>query len=498
MIRNTVVSVLIIVLSATLAVAGAEPGETRVITPATIVMDRSSMPGEMERPAVEFDHAAHTRALEEQGCTACHTVDEEGLTPRFKGTTGEMDRDALIDAYHDACMSCHQRRAAASLKSGPVVCGECHVRRTPGTSPRVAMAFDYSLHARHAKAYPDKCETCHHIYDEAQQKLRYEKGAEESCRACHGATDVKDTPSLANASHRECVGCHLERLDSHQEGGPVLCEGCHDASKRQEIERLEEVPRLVRGQPDTLWVHTKGTTGRLVPFNHLAHEGVTSACSDCHHSRLQPCGTCHALTEAADGGGVILERAHHMPQSRLSCVGCHGGEAHSKECRGCHESIAASPSESACVTCHSGPEIADDEQEPPPPGDATAELAVLPAVSRDFPETVDIDVIADTYEAARLPHRKIAEHLDRAVRESRVAARFHDQPEQLCAGCHHHSPAGLRPPPCRSCHGSEAHPTLDKPGLYVAYHRQCIGCHRRMSIEKQGCEDCHAAKGDRS
>jgi hypothetical protein len=53
------------------------------------------------------------------------------------------------------------------------------------------------------------------------------------------------------------------------------------------------------------------------------------------------------------------------------------------------------------------------------------------------------------------------------------------------------------PPLCESCHGEpfdEAE--LHTPGLFGAYHRQCIGCHQEMEIEPQAqdCEGCHAPK----
>ena len=76
-----------------------------------------------------------------------------------------------------------------TLAAGPITCGECHVRRGPGVSVRAAMAFDYSLHGRHTKAFEDKCENCHHVYDEAIKELKYEKGKEEGCRSCHGTVD---------------------------------------------------------------------------------------------------------------------------------------------------------------------------------------------------------------------------------------------------------------------------------------------------------------------
>jgi len=93
-----------------------------------------------------------------------------------------------------------------------------------------------------------------------------------------------------------------------------------------------------------------------------------------------------------------------------------------------------------------------------------------------------------------MPHLKILARLDAPIRASRLARQFHGTVEAMCAGCHHHSPAGERPPRCAACHGPTAAATMDKPGLKVAYHRQCIGCHQRMGIDKQGCTDCHAER----
>jgi DnaJ-class molecular chaperone len=132
--------------------------------------------------------------------------------------------------------------------------------------------------------------------------------------------------------------------------------------------------------------------------------------------------------------------------------------------------------------------------ERPPVVFARVSLAELPVPSDDFPKEVVIDSLVSKYQASKLPHAKIVEKLDRTVRDSRLAVRFHADTETLCAGCHHQSPLGTRPPPCRACHGETAEATRDKPALKVAYHRQCVGCHIEMGIGKQGCTDCHASK----
>lgn len=475
--------------------ATVEETRARAIEPATVVMQFPVRFGAMQRPAVEFDHGAHTKALEQEGCTTCHTLDDTGLNPVLASTLNIDEREKQIDLFHDTCMGCHGHRAAAGTKGGPVTCGECHERREPGVSKRLAMAFDYSLHARHVLVYPEKCDRCHHVYDEVEKKLSYEKGKEEACRACHGAVDVEKNLSLANASHRRCIACHLDRARRQLDGGPIECVGCHDAAKVGEIKRLEDIPRLVRGQADSLWVKAPGSTSAMVAFNHSSHEPDQVFCTTCHHARLRSCAECHGLTSAADGGGVTLERAHHMETSGYSCVGCHRRATNNRDCAGCHEGVNLSTGQGGCRVCHGGSRRSAEE--PPPLQAGSPQLAVLgalPASSDDFPEKVKIDVLADTYEGSEMPHLKIVSRLDTPIRSSTLARQFHGTVEAMCAGCHHHSPVGERPPRCSACHGETAAATLDKPGLKVAYHRQCVGCHVAMHIAKQGCTDCHASK----
>ena len=184
------------------------------------------------------------------------------------------------------------------------------------------------------------------------------------------------------------------------------------------------------------------------------------------------------------------EEAYHRAESQHSCVGCHQQQVQTKDCGGCHDRLATPPAESSCLLCHSGPPAATL----PLPAFALPAvlLAPLPTASDDFPETVLIDGLADQYGPSSFPHKKIVEHLARVVGKNKLATRFHGTTDTLCAGCHHESPVGTRPPPCRSCHDESADPTSDRPGLKAAYHRQCLGCHQQMAIEPQGCsEGCH-------
>jgi hypothetical protein len=498
--RSTLVSSSCLLLLTVAAGPGAaDPtAPVRVIGPASIAI---AIPGGgLERPAVEFNHAAHVDGLMIEGCAACHTVNEDGFDPALAAVAGIEGRERLTDAYHDACTGCHQRMSGEGRTSGPVTCGECHVQRSIGVPVRFPMSFDLSLHGRHSQAFPDECGTCHHIWDEATENLVHRENTEEACRGCHGDTTVEKTPSLRVAVHSDCVGCHLERADRAERSGPTRCVGCHDEETVAAYDRLDPVPRLLRGQPNSLWVKGPGAIRPMVAFNHSSHEMQGFSCSACHHDRLKACADCHTLRPNEDGGGINLERAHHDRVSSTSCVGCHRSTSSRGDCAGCHrDTTVATSSVSGCVICHSGPR---PEPEEPPPELADGhplptELPPLPPTSDDLPEEVTIDVLVDQYQASTLPHLKIIRRLDESIRSNPLARRFHGTTEAMCAGCHHHSPAGERPPACSACHGDEAAATTDRPSLKVAYHRQCVRCHQRLEI-KAGCTDCHAAKEGQS
>jgi len=492
--------------------------------------------GPQERPPVTFQHEVHTTALKKEGCQSCHLQDKKKqMVTRFGRVTEVKDRDTLIDIYHDRCLGCHRQRRQAGEKTGPLTCGACH-RKTP--LPRIkrqAMRMNYALHYRHVAAEKGRCATCHHSYDRKQKKVVYKKGKEMACNICHKASSyVKKaaqrrrrrrkkrhwfkTRSLRRAAHRSCVRCHLARAKKlAQKGktskkdkglpqtGPVLCRGCHNKRQQQQIEthnktfvkKLGRFPRLKRGQPDRLWIHAPTSKTRAVAFNHLFHEKQTKRCSTCHHKTIRPCRRCHTPQGSPRGRNITLEKAYHAARSQHSCVGCHNRVTRQPKCAGCHHAIVTAQAQKrSCTHCHNGPAPQATTQptsrlaRSPASLPATPRLTGLPPSSPSFPKEVTIGALAKEYKPSKLPHRKIVAALSKAIAQSPLARTFHGKTSLLCAGCHHHSPPGAKPQPCRSCHGPKAHPTRDKPGLFVAYHRQCIGCHEKMSL-KTGCTTCH-------
>jgi len=450
--------------------------------------------GPLQRPAVAFDHERHAlEASKDKGCRTCHEAGKnEALVWKFGRTTDGTDREALMGVYHSKCLDCHRSKAATTDKRPPLACGECHVKQGAKAEGWTPIAFDASLHARHVKALKkgdeEPCKTCHMAPNEKTGKLEYVKGKEATCRTCHGPADKERRPSLQHAAHMQCVGCHEKRTAQKLKAGPTTCKGCHDAGMRASIKRLDPIPRLVVKQKDRSVMQTKGSESAAVVFNHKAHESKAGFCTACHHLTQEKCETCHTIKGDEKGGGVRLVEASHNASSEFSCVGCHRIQTAKKDCAGCHRTMPMPPTQNSCLKCHSGP------PGPPPPegGVAETKLAPLPAVSKDFPEKVKIESIAKKYQPTEFPHLKITTRLDQIIRKSSLAGVFHGDVKTMCAGCHHHTPLGKRPPPCRDCHGPEAARTRDVPGLRAAYHRQCLGCHQEMGIKKTGCSDCHA------
>lgn len=424
---------------------------------------------EKQRPDVQFDHAKHEEALEGK-CEPCHQEGELGFVPSFKGAAQLKDKETLAQLFHDACMGCHEEDADAGKEAHsrpPRTCAGCH-NKARRVSAHVAIRFDQSLHARHVEATggKDKCDTCHN------------KGEPEG--AIKGDKDK---------IHASCVGCHLNNSEAKRQTGPVTCAGCHDAAEQRKIAKLDKPARLKAEQKDQLWIRTKGAKAKPVAFDHKAHEAVTF-CTSCHHETKRPCGDCHTPGKGTkDGGFVTLEDAQHHPTSKHSCVGCHQKKVKAdKGCVGCHEQLPMARAGKKCETCHTG-----TTKDAPMPAAAVA--AALPPTSDDFPETVKIGYLENKYAPSNFPHRKVVAALFNKANGSALGRRFHGGAATLCAGCHHESKGmGQRPPSCKSCHGKTANLNRDQPGLTVAYHRQCLGCHKDMGLKQTGCTDCHQKK----
>jgi hypothetical protein len=415
---------------------------------------------------------------------------------------------AVEDLYHDECVGCHVETESEGLKSGPVSCGECHRKSPMYTSSWKSFGFDKSLHYRHIKANKDKCEPCHHVYDEKAEKLVYIEGQENPCRDCHREVTSDNRSSFRLAAHESCLDCHLEVSSTRPDDrvGPVACRGCHDPQQQLAIEVVEQPPRLKRGQPDFVLLSApeadlEFSKLNTVPFSHSDHEKATNTCRACHHDELAPCGQCHTLTGSDKGHGVTLQQAMHRTSSNHSCVGCHQLEKSQPQCAGCHDLMEQGRlSEHACNICHSGPapeELADSQSQKrsmdmyrPAPA-----MTALSVPVEEIPDTITVRAISQRYPTVKMPHRKIVVNLSDSIKNSKIATHFHGHEDVVCQGCHHHGAIGRKPALCENCHGEPFRESdLFTPGLKGAFHRQCLGCHLSMGL--QAASNCSACHGD--
>jgi hypothetical protein len=450
-----------------------------------------------------------------------------------------MDKNAVMNANHRECVSCHRKLSAQNKKSGPDIglCGKCHVR-TPGvqkTSWGWQPIFNYVSHAKHVKAMElykmgpqfntiadlqldpsaasegGRCEACHHALDEKTNKLVYNKDSANSCRACHKGQDEKNVRSLKNVVHAACISCHMKAHEAAQKDkdspqkkwGPYDCKGCHGEHNTPTPEEIQQLPRLARGQKDVMDLAFSMESDpkeaplppvrmKVVPFNHKLHEPRTEFCNTCHHHSLEKCINCHTLQgDPTKGGGVSYERAFHSSTSNKSCNGCHNSEQKKTTCAGCHHVLGDQLSQSSCRICHRGPALG---QWP----DTKPISDVMD--TQKVPERIKIKTLQKEFEGADFQHAKIIKKLVGISNQSSLAKWFHDGSQTLvCDSCHHRTPvdAGNSFPKCVSCHGrSQDTSTLGKPGILAAYHRQCMECHEHMrqkplSLE---CTKCHAEK----
>ena len=155
--------------------------------------------------------------------------------------------------------------------------------------------------------------------------------------------------------------------------------------------------------------------------------------------------------------------------------------------------MAALP-QASCPVCHRGTTNGVPVDAPP-----------LPLVfDKDkVPEKVEIKILAKEFKPVNLPHQKIVAKLTKTSNDSSLARVFHAGMgnETLCSGCHHKSQPGAqvakKQAKCDACHGHPFNQSdLPRPGLQIAYHQQCMGCHKAIGQKPTPleCDKCHPQK----
>ena len=500
--------------------------------------------GTLQRPQVVFDHKKHEEAYKKEGCMTCHPVnDKNKLIFNFPKKIKGKGKKAVIKAFHDECIECHKKSVKEKKKTGPVTCNDCHKKELAMVEMKYPkVEFDFRDHNKHVKLLKEKfgkddCGQCHHTYNFKEQKLSYTQGTEESCFYCHDLDKKRGVElsaitkvaaekglSIRKVSHQQCLDCHLEyqekylKMDKkdvhnihleklecnvcHVEDFkhaiscmdchiPTECSKCH-TGKYRTIAELAKSPRPDRKQKDTSFMDIENSRMKGVAFNHKSHQTNSRTCRSCHHETLKACDECHSLTGKPQGNGINAANAYHRVFSGQSCAGCHNKMKAEKECAGCHYYISSmdvetmNPKRETCASCHSGRK---DQLAMPKP---------LSTAGISLKDEVEIKVLEKGFGPSTFPHRDIINKLVKVSNDSRLATYFHRDVQTLCKGCHHqsHTAAELQTPFCRNCHMvADDMQNLNKTRLLSAYHRQCLGCHEKMELEKgRKCTECHKVK----
>jgi len=126
--KKNVLFIFLAVLVATLIIAPALSQEDMVV----INQDAFENP---RRPPAVFRHDEHNETAQVEECNACHHIYEDGKLVEDESSEDQLCSDcheihasgnnpALMKAFHTNCKGCHLER-----KKGPMMCGQCHVRR---------------------------------------------------------------------------------------------------------------------------------------------------------------------------------------------------------------------------------------------------------------------------------------------------------------------------------------------------------------------------------
>jgi len=88
------------------------------------------------RPPAVFRHDTHNESAGIEACQECHHVYDDSGKPvedessedqrcsECHGVKRSGNKPALMNAFHSNCKGCHKQQ-----KKGPLMCGQCHVRR---------------------------------------------------------------------------------------------------------------------------------------------------------------------------------------------------------------------------------------------------------------------------------------------------------------------------------------------------------------------------------
>lgn len=274
--------------------------------------------------------AAANRLSETIACRACH---QEAFLPE------QSERLGLKAAYHQQCMSCHER-----MNKGPVDCTGCHRKNVPDHKDLVKLPMDpapLQVTAEclrcHQKAGEDMLKSAHWLWKvpspytvQGQKKVMSGK-----------ATDTINNFCIALPSNRlRCTSCHA---------GYGWKDGTFDFSD------MSRVDCLVCHDTTDSYAKAPPAAGMPAPEVDLAHVAAHVG-----RTNRNTCGNCHFQ----GGGGDAVKHADmssvlryterncdvHMGGYDFSCTDCHKTVDH--KIKGRSTSLPVAEGSRSCEDCH--------------------------------------------------------------------------------------------------------------------------------------------------
>jgi len=328
-------------------------------------------------------HYNHIKAMN-YNCVTCHheTLDQNTGKPRCDKADAEAianncqpsgyetscrdchmekaieNRSSIRDASHAMCIDCHQKRGEDSLKTGPVICSDCHDRnkqilfKKPGKVPRLKryqpdkviigsgnvtdelnrLAKVEFNHLAHENAV-ENCHNCHH-------------GQMNKCNSCHTTKgDIKGGRiTLEQSMHAmnekgSCVGCHNVKKKEKD------CAGCHDLMPKHEM-------------PKSSCTSCHNHHENEVLANNKVHDNDTATQTEDSLFKNIPEQIDISQLEAKFDAArfphkkIILALKSGADKSKLA-THFHGDDE--TLCMGCHHHSPKGTSPPACISCHNKP-----------------------------------------------------------------------------------------------------------------------------------------------
>lgn len=337
------------------------------------MQDRVAMPADdPHRGACASCHDPHVQATPAEAagsCTGagCHE-EPSALTPFHRG----LDEDVAGD-----CLSCHR---AHGFRVDGSDCLACH-------TDLLAEGGTHASPAVHAVDRPPepllvhaiaahRASTAPAIAREPVNRVSAASRAPAPTPAAGGPPTLQERPPFDHAPHRAvpCLECHA---DGPTHGAVTVttvtdCRNCHhttlladDCVACHREPGAGAPPEVTR----TLLLSVGVRPGRVLPFDHGAHAGVS--CSTCHEAgpdrsaEEADCATCHAEHHRAENDCASCHTpaapgAHRPGTAHVGCggAGCHQDlpfervERTRSVCLVCHQDLHDHRPDGDCAECH--------------------------------------------------------------------------------------------------------------------------------------------------